>query len=136
MNSSRNARDAIQKALLGVAEGQVEIRFLAMKSRQDKNYNVRHVFARVASSTRENCEVVIFIWEISYASKTDFNLPYKPVCGIMLLRGASSSGRARHSHCRGEEFESPALHQGQNPWIFCEKSTSIIEMVVLEWSYG
>ena len=34
------------------------------------------------------------------------------------IRGASSSGRARHSHCRGEEFESPALHQISMIWRF------------------
>ena len=35
--------------------------------------------------------------------------------GTFQIWGASSSGRARHSHCRGEEFESPALHQFYMP---------------------
>ena len=31
-----------------------------------------------------------------------------------MVRGASSSGRARHSHCRGDRFESGALHQEES----------------------
>ena len=44
-----------------------------------------------------------------------FDRPRPPCYTTAVSRGCSSAGRARQSHCRGQEFEPPHLHHDNNP---------------------